>query len=80
MTALDVILFSIFAMFVLYLVTVAATEPRYTWRDIATTIEKFTEAWRELNNSMEQLSIAIGKQLLPAMKRVANSFNGFRRL
>lgn len=65
MSVLDVILFVILALFVIYLAIVAATEPRYTWRDIATPAEKFAEAWRELNESIDRLKKAVGDKLVP---------------
>ena len=70
---MDYILFIIFFLFVIALVIVAASEPTYTWRDIAKPAEQFEFAWRELEESVYQLRIAVGRKLLPVFKRAADS-------
>lgn len=62
MNALDVILFVFFALFVFYLVIVAATEPRYTWRAVAT----LEEVMQEFSDSLEHMKELIGTSLVPA--------------
>lgn len=69
MNALDVILFVFFALLVFYLVIVAATEPHYTWRDIAT----LEEIMQELQDRVDRMFEHIGAALLPILSRCVDS-------
>lgn len=75
MSALDIILLSILALFVFYLVIVAAMEPRYTWRDCMTLEDKLNE----LQSRIDAIMAEIGRAIIPAIEKMANVFDGFEK-
>lgn len=75
MTALNVILFSIFALFVLYLVIIAVTEPHYTWRDTMTLEDKLNA----LQSRVDAIMAEIGRAIIPAIENIASVFEEFEK-
>lgn len=73
MNALEIILAIIVIMFVVYLVVLALSEPRYTWRSTAT----LDEILEEMQASLNDLAACIDVGLVPVFQDAIKSLDEF---
>ena len=74
MSALDIILVVFVVLFVVCLIILAASEPRYTWRDIAT----LDEIIADMELRVAAMGAAIGRAIAPILERLHKSLKEMR--
>ncbi len=75
MNPLDIVLIVFVVLVVICLIVLAASEPKYTWRDFMTLEERMAE----LGRAMDELRIAIGNKLVPAFEQASESILKFAK-
>ncbi len=66
MNPLDIVLTVFVVLVIIYLIVLAASEPKYTWRNCMT----FKERLEELGRAVYELHLAISDKSMPDIKAV----------